>query len=168
MEWTGARYADTPTVEASTWIDASPERIWPLVSDVALMPNMSGELQAVELLDGAREPGLGVRFRGHNRHRAMGEWSTTCEVVEFEPGRVFGWAVGDPAQPAASWCFRLTGEDGGTKLSQWMRIGPGPSGLTPAIERMPDKEQKIMFVRMRELHTSIANTLADIKKRAES
>jgi hypothetical protein len=29
MEWTGARYADTPTVEARIWIDAPAERVWP-------------------------------------------------------------------------------------------------------------------------------------------
>jgi hypothetical protein len=33
MEWTGARYADTPTVEARIWIGAPAERAWPLVSD---------------------------------------------------------------------------------------------------------------------------------------
>ena len=28
MEWTGARYADTPTVKARIWIDAPAERVW--------------------------------------------------------------------------------------------------------------------------------------------
>ena len=28
MEWTGARYADTPTVEPRIWIDAPAERVW--------------------------------------------------------------------------------------------------------------------------------------------
>jgi len=32
MEWTGARYADAPTVGARIWIDAPADRIWPLVS----------------------------------------------------------------------------------------------------------------------------------------
>jgi len=38
MEWTGARYADMPTVEVRTWIGAPPARVWELVSDVVLMP----------------------------------------------------------------------------------------------------------------------------------
>jgi len=37
-----------------------------------------------------------------------------------------------------------------------------------AIERMPELEQKIVFVRMRELENSIINTLAAIKERTES
>jgi Polyketide cyclase / dehydrase and lipid transport len=53
MEWTGARDADMPTAEAQTWIDAPPERVWPLVADIELMPKLSDELQSVEWLDPA-------------------------------------------------------------------------------------------------------------------
>ena len=28
MEWTGAHYADKPTVEVRTWIDAPRDRVW--------------------------------------------------------------------------------------------------------------------------------------------
>jgi len=108
MEWTGARYADTPTVEVRIWIDAPTGRVWPLVSDIGLMPAMSAELQSVQWLDGAAGPALGARFLGRSRHEALGEWSTTSSVVEFEPERVFGWAVGDdPGNPGARWRFRL-------------------------------------------------------------
>lgn len=168
MEWTGARYSDTPTVQARAWIDAPPERVWPLVSDIELMPGMSSELQSVEWLDGASGAALGARFVGRNRHEAMGEWTATSQIVEFEPGRVFAWAVGDPGEPAATWRFRLEPRDGGTELSQWVRLGPGQSGLSLAIERMPDKEQKIVFVRMREFECNMTATLAQIKKLAEA
>jgi hypothetical protein len=168
MEWTGARYADTPTVETRIWIDAPPERVWALVSDVTLMPGMSQELQAVQWLDGATEAALGARFIGRSRHEALGEWSTTSYVVEFEAGRVFGWAVEDPQHPSARWRFRLDPADGGTELSQWMQLGPARSGLSLAIDRMPDKEQKIVFVRMREFERNMTATLAQIKKLAEA
>jgi uncharacterized membrane protein len=168
MEWTGARYADTPTVEVRIWIDAPANRVWPLVSDVGLMPDMSEELQSAQWLDGATGPALGVRFVGRSRHEALGEWSATSSVVEFEPGRVFGWAVGDPGDPSALWRFRLEPVGSGTELSEWVQLGPGPSGLSLAIDRMPDKEQKIVFVRMREFERNITATLARIKKLAES
>jgi len=168
MEWTGARYCDTPTVQAKTWIDAPPARVWPLVSEIELMPGMSSELQAAEWLDGATGAALGARFAGRSRHEAMGEWTATSQVVEFEPERVFAWAVGDPADPAATWRFRLQPADGGTELSQWVQLGPGPSGLSLTIEAMPDKEQKIVFVRLREFERNMTATLAHIKKRAEA
>lgn len=168
MEWTGVRHADKPAVEVQTWIAASPERVWALVSDVELMPSMSSELRSVEWLDGATEPAVGARFIGHNQNAALGEWSTTSHVIEFEPERVFAWAVADPANPIATWRFRLEPEDGGTRLWQWVRMGLGRSGLSLAIDRMPDKEQKIVFVRMREFERNMTITLEGIKARAES
>jgi uncharacterized membrane protein len=168
MEWTGARYADKPTVEARIWIDAPPARVWKLVSDIELMPAMSSELQSVEWLDGANGAAAGARFAGHNCHEALGEWESTAQVTEFEPERTFGWAVGDPADPAALWRFLLDPKDGGTELSEWVQLGPGPSGLSLAIDRMPDKEQKIVFVRMREFERNITVTLEQIKALAEA
>ena len=48
-----------------------------------------------------------------------------------------------------------------------MRLGPGRSGLSIAIDQMPDKEQKIVFVRLREFEESMTRTLAAIKALAE-
>lgn len=167
MEWTGARYADTPTVEASTWIDAEPARVWSLVSDIALMPTLSSELQSVEWLDRLQHPEVGARFRGHNEHEALGSWSSTSYIIACDENREFAWAVNDPDEPAASWRFVLTPRDGGTDLRYIAQLGPGPSGLSFAIESMPDKEQKIVFVRLREFESAIGQTISAIKRLAE-
>ncbi|MGP4016933.1 SRPBCC family protein [Saccharopolyspora sp. 5N708] len=167
MEWTGARYADGPTAQVRTWIDATAQRVWELVSDVELMPSLSAELQSIEWVDGASGPALGVRFVGRSTHEALGEWSTTSRVVEFEPPRVFAWAVQGPDAPTATWRFTIESADGGTWLHEWMRMGPGRSGLSLAIDRMPEKEQKIVFVRMREFETNMTATVEGIKKLAE-
>jgi uncharacterized protein YndB with AHSA1/START domain len=167
VEWTGARYADKPTVEASTWVDADPARVWSLISDIKLMPTLSNELQSVEWADGADAPRVGARFVGHSEHDAFGRWSTTSQIVACEPQREFAWAVGGIENPSATWRFRLTPRDGGTVLSYWMQMGPGRSGLSVAIDAMPDKEQKIVFVRMREFEAAIGKTLAAIKRLAE-
>lgn len=167
LEWTGARYADTPTIEVRTWIDASPDKVWDLVSDIELMPGMSEELKSVEWLDGAAGPAVGAKFVGRSEHEALGKWETTSHVIEYAPMSTFAWAVEDPSHPSAVWRFRLRPKDGGTELSEWMQMGPGRSGLSLAIDRMPDKEQKIVFVRMREFESAMTSTLAQIKKRAE-
>ena len=52
MEWTGQVYADGPVAAAQILIDAPPERVWQLVSDIFLMPGLSSELQEVAWLDG--------------------------------------------------------------------------------------------------------------------
>jgi uncharacterized protein YndB with AHSA1/START domain len=167
VEWTGARYADKPTVEVTVVIAAPPERVWELVSDIELVPRTSPELQSVKWLDGRSGPGLGARFEGRNKHEAFGEWSTVSVVVAYAQPRVFAWAVGDPDYPSAIWRFTLEPRPGGTLLRQWVQMGPGRSGLSFAIDRMPDKEQKIVFVRLRDFETNMTSTLAAIKQLAE-
>jgi uncharacterized protein YndB with AHSA1/START domain len=115
MEWTGARYADQPTVEATTWIDGDPERVWQVVADVRLMPSMSQELQSVEWCDGATGPALGHAFLGSSKHDALGEWQTKSFVIECDEPRVFAWAVQDAENPTATWRFTLAPENGGTR-----------------------------------------------------
>jgi hypothetical protein len=46
-------------------------------------------------------------------------------------------------------------------------MGPGPSGLTPAIEKMPDKEERIIARRLEEWQANMAATLSGIKGLAE-
>ncbi|MFD7665107.1 SRPBCC family protein [Streptomyces sp. NPDC059788] len=167
MEWTGARYADGPTAEVARWIDAPPDAVWELVRDIRLMPGLSAELRSVRWLDGATGPALGARFEGWSGHPSLGEWRTTSYVVEYEPPRTFAWAVEDPENPAATWRFTLEARDGGTTLRQWVRLGPGRSGLSRAIDRMPEKEQKIVFVRLREFERNMAATVEAIGRRAE-
>jgi hypothetical protein len=48
-----------------------------------------------------------------------------------------------------------------------MQLGPGRSGLSFAIDQMPEKEQKIVFVRLREFETAMTGNLAAIKDRVE-
>jgi hypothetical protein len=111
---------------------------------------------------------VGARFVGRSKHEALGEWSTTSHIVEYEPERVFSWAVEDPNHPTAVWRFRLKPVDGGTELSQWAQLGPARSGLSRAIDQMPDKEQKIVFNRLREFEAGMTSNLEHIKRLAES
>ena len=167
MDWTGARYADKPTVEVSTWIAADPERVWDLVSDIEVMPTLSDELESVEWVDGAQGPGVGATFAGHNKHKAVGRWVSHSHVIEFDAPLVFAWAVGDLDNPAAIWRFRLAPDNGGTTLTYWAQMGPGPSGVLRAIGAMPDKEQEIVFDRMRAFEKAMTSVLAGIKTLAE-
>ena len=107
MEWTGQVYADCPAVAAQIEIDAPPERVWPLVSDIFLMPGLSTELQEVSWLDGATGPAPGRRFSGRNANQYRGTWETVSTVIECDEPRRFAWAVGDPGQPMATWRFTL-------------------------------------------------------------
>jgi hypothetical protein len=168
MEWTGQVYADTPAVAAEIYIEAPPERVWPLVSDIFLMPGLSAELRQVEWLGGATGPALGHRFAGRNANPALGEWETVSTIVTCDEPRCFAWAVGDPEYPSTTWRFTLRPDGPGTVLEQRARLGPGRSGLNLAIDAMPEKEPKIVFVRLRDIEAGLTSNLAAIKKLAET
>ena len=163
------RYSDGPTAETEIEIDAPPEAVWALVTDLSVPARFSDEYQGGEWL-GGDGPAVGARFAGHNRHPATGfEWTAESVITDCEPGRVLGWAVGGVENPGATWRFELSAVDGGarTRLRQWARMGPGPSGLTPAIEARPDKEERIVERRLEEWTRNMEATVAGIKQLAE-
>ena len=172
------RYAEAPSVSCDLYVQASPSRIWDLVTDIALPARLSPELQRVEWLDGAEGPTVGARFAGHNQHRLIGEWQTISHVIELEERRVFCWAVVDedglfgtpsrhPSRPLATWRFELEPEEAGTRLRHIARIGPGRSGVSLAIDRAPEREEEIVAFRITELRTNIEATLRGVKALAE-
>jgi hypothetical protein len=162
------RYSDGPTVEVVLVIAAPLDVVWTCVSDIQLPARFSTELLGAEWLDGATGAHVGARFVGHNRHPAIGDWDTTSTIYACEPGHVLGWAVGDIEAPSARWCFTLAPEGAGTRLTQWMQMGPARSGINLAIDAMPDKESKILRRRLAEHRANMERTLVGIKETAEA
>jgi uncharacterized protein YndB with AHSA1/START domain len=160
------KYADGPSVEKDVLIDAPLEAVWSLVTDISLPAQFSSEFTGATWID--EGPAPGARFVGRNTHPAIGEWETTSFLTRYEPPFVFGWNVTDAEHPSASWWFELAQETDGVRLRQGCRIGPAPSGLTPAIEAMPDKEERIIARRLSEHEANILATLEGIKQIAEA
>ena len=160
------RYADGPTTEAVAVVHAPMAVIWTLISDIDLPARFSAEFQGADWLDDG--PALGARFTGRNQHAAIGDWQTTCTVTMCVPNEAFEWVVGDPSAPSARWRFSLAPSPEGVVLRQWMQMGPAPSGLTPAIEAMPDKEERIIERRLREHQANMQATVDGVKNLAEN
>jgi hypothetical protein len=79
-----------PGDEASLHIDASPQRVWDIVTDIASMGQLSPECTGGRWLDGATGPAVGARFKGTNK-RGIARWSTTNTVVAAEPTKEFAF-----------------------------------------------------------------------------
>jgi uncharacterized protein YndB with AHSA1/START domain len=159
-------YAEGPTTEAEVHVAAPPAAVWPLVCDIDLPGRFSSEFVRGEWGE-TGGPALGATFTGHNHHDAVGDWHTPCTVVEYEPERRFAWAVGDPEHPSALWRFELEPDRSGTRLRQWMRLGPGRTLLNSAIERMPEKEERIIDRRLAEHRANMEATVRGIKELVE-
>jgi uncharacterized protein YndB with AHSA1/START domain len=162
------RYADGPTATVTRRIAAAPDEVWRLVSDINLPARFSSEFTGAEWVGDAKGAALGARFEGHNRHDAIGSWTTTSTVVGFEPGRTFAWAVGDPDAASAFWRFDLAPDGDSTLVTFTVRIGPGWSGLLAAIEAMPDKEERIVERRLEEFRRNMGATLDGVAALAQA
>jgi uncharacterized protein YndB with AHSA1/START domain len=106
--------ADRPADQVSLHIEAPPERIYDIVTDIAQMGRLSPECTGGRWLDGATGPAVGARFKGSNK-RGFARWSTTNEVVEAEPGRAFSF---ETQQSAARWTYRMAPEGTGTMVTE--------------------------------------------------
>jgi hypothetical protein len=125
------------------------------------------QLQAVEWVDDANAVEVGARFRGRNKHEAFRDWATVCEVVEVEDQRRWVYNVIGPEGVSGTWAFEVEPASDGVLVRQWARMGPGPSGLTPAIVAQPDKEARIVSRRLAEWQQNMQANLEQVRSRAE-
>lgn len=158
------RYADVPGIDVDVLVDASPSDLWALIADINTPARFSTEYVGGEWLD---EPGLGARFRGRNRRQGA-EWSTTSTVAWFEREREFGWIVGDASDPTATWRFTIEPGEQGCRLRYEATMGPGPSGVLDAIRRRPDRESRIIELRLEEWRSNMQATVDGIRDLAEA
>lgn len=104
-------------------IDAPPERVWALVSDVTSIGRYSPETFEAEWLDGATGPAVGARFRGHVRRNGRGPvYWTSCVVTVCEPGREFTFTVGEGDKALNTWGYRLEPDGTGTDATEFFRL----------------------------------------------
>jgi len=152
--------------EATLHVNAPPERLYGLVSDVTRMGEWSPETVRCRWLDGATGPTVGARFKGTNR-RALMRWSTTPRVVAAEPGREFAFEVED----------RLNHRE----LTKWRyQFDPalgGSTDVTESFEMASDLPRYIAFIqrslmgikdRKADLEAGMQRTLERIKAVAEA
>lgn len=105
-------------------IDASPEKVWDLISDVTRIGDYSPETFEAEWIDGATGPAVGARFRGHVKRNQKGPvyWAT-CVITECEPNRAFGFTVGPSIEKGLNnWRYELVPSGTGTDVTESFRL----------------------------------------------
>lgn len=98
------------SARAERVIEAPPEVIFDLVTDLPRMPEWSPENTSVEWLDG-QDIAVGSRFKGKNE-LGKNSWSTKGTITELEPGRSFAFKINGKSGP--TWRYELQATDGGT------------------------------------------------------
>lgn len=107
-------------------VDAPPDKVWAVVSDITRMGEYSPEVVEAEWIGNATGPAVGARYRGHvkrNENWPVLYW-TTCEITECVRGDVFEFAVMMRDRPVNTWRyeFRAT-HDGSTDVTESFDLG---------------------------------------------
>ncbi len=107
--------APSPSADSVTLhIEATPDRIYGIVSNVTQMGRLSPECTGGKWLGGATGPAVGARFKGYNK-RGLARWSTTNEVVAADPGRSFAFQT---RQSGTRWSYDLKPDGDGTLVTE--------------------------------------------------
>lgn len=109
-------------------MDASPDEVWGLVSDITNTGRFSPETFEAEWLDGATAPAVGARFRGHVRRNGRGPvYWTKCRITACEPGENFAFDVLGPGDRMVnSWRYDFAAADGGTDVTESYQLAANP------------------------------------------
>jgi uncharacterized protein YndB with AHSA1/START domain len=148
--------------EASLRIEAPPEKVYEVVSDVTRMGEWSPETTSAEWMDGATGPAVGARFRGRNRSK-LARWSTTPRVTAAEPGREFAFVTTWLGKDNTLWTYRFEPDGGGTRVIESFEMLVDVQWYFRAAERwfMGVKDRKA------DLEAGMATTLERLKAAVE-
>jgi len=143
-------------------VDATPEQVWALVTDIG----RTGEWSPVctscawDAEDAATDgPRVGDRFTGRNEHEGR-VWETRSRVVAAEPGRTFAWEVGDGW---VRWGYELAPADDGSGTDLTERWEFTPAGLEMFEKRYGADAEAQVRDRAAQAHAGIPATLAALK-----
>lgn len=142
---------------ATIQVQAPPEKVYDMVTDVSRMGEWSPECRRAEWLGGATGPAVGARFKGHNK-LGLFRWSTTPTVKVAEHGKEFMFETGKPGKEQTRWTYRFEPQDGGAQVTESFEA------LTyGGFQKLTAKPEK----RAAKLTGDIQQTLERIKQAAE-
>ena len=141
---------------ATVHIDATPEAVYDLVSDITRMGEWSPETYRVEWKGGATGPAVGARFRGWNKVGPF-RWFTDPVVDVADRGSEFTFTTTMFGKGRlTTWSFVVRPSGGGTALTEsWAERSSLLGRLLPGR-------------RTRSLQAGMEQTLARIKAAAEA
>lgn len=150
------------TGSATVHIDAPPEKVYAVVSDITRMGEWSPETVKAEWIDGATGPAVGARFKGTNKHGVF-RWSTKPTVVTADEGHQFAFKTDWRGKDSTKWSYTFGPDDGGTKVTESFEILNDVPGFLTFVERyfMRIKDRKA------DLESGMQKTLARLRAAVE-
>lgn len=132
-------------------IDAPPETVWALVSDIGRHPEFAGPKSITKVIDFGGPVEVGQRWIAHERFGPQ-KFDAPSEITAVEPGRVLEWTSYPPMKEdargkggVALWGYTLTPDGDGTRLEHTMTVleprkGAGMLRAMYAVFSLPRKQ----------------------------
>jgi len=150
------------THHESITVEASPEALYDLVSDVTRTGSWSPVCKSCWWDEDGQAGQVDAWFTGRNELPNR-TWETRSQVVVAERGREFAWVVGGRF---VRWSFSMAPAGTGTTLTEsWEFL---PDGIAMFEERFGDEAEAQIADRTQQALDGIPQTLAAIKRIAES
>ncbi|MGA8847584.1 MAG: SRPBCC family protein [Nocardioides sp.] len=118
-----------PTGSVTVQIDAAPEQVWNLVTDVTRIGEFSPETFEGKWTRGSTGPEVGATFAGHVKRNGVGPvyWSpctvTVCEPPGGPTPATFEFSVGTDAVTLNNWGYRIESDgSGGSQVTEYFRL----------------------------------------------
>lgn len=112
------------TLEASIDVDASPEQVWKIVSDLKRMGEWSPQCKKMRVFGG--EVRRGTTTVNVNRKGFL-VWPTTAKVTEFEPNKTIAFRI---VENKTIWSYTLTPSATGTTVVEKREAPTGTSAVS--------------------------------------
>lgn len=154
--------AQARTHQDSVVVEATPDAVYDLVSDIMRTGEWSPVCTSCWWDDETEAGQVGAWFTGHNELPDR-TWETRSQVVAADRGREFAWLVGGAF---VRWGFLLEEHDGSTRLTETWEFTP--EGLAMFADKYGDRAAAEIEERTRLAHDGIPRTLAAIKQIAET
>ena len=157
------RPTDFLSYECGIHIDASPERVFAIVSDLGNTPEWagSGHIRSItKVTDGP--VGVGTRYR--SSEKIVMSYHAETEIVVYQPFELVVWRSKPVIEPVPfhRWAFQLEPDNGGTRLTHQVRAARA-SGLMGWVQRLG-----FLFTRPQtSLAPGMERTLVNVKSLAE-
>jgi hypothetical protein len=98
------------------YIDAVPEIVYDIVSDVTRTPDYSPDIVKVTWIGGATGPAVGARFKAINRGGNRPNWWNKPVITTADRGREFAFTRTETFGGTLEWRYTFTPESTGTRV----------------------------------------------------
>ena len=150
--------------QESIHIEASPERVFALIADLATSSEWAGSGQVKTIRKTSAGPiGPGTTYIADEK--IMIPFKAVSEIVAYEPNRLVSWTSKPTLfrkSPPHRWMFRLDPENGGTRLTQEVRVA-----TAVGYERFMQIPMVKLTGGMAPIQRGMKLTLQNLKARAE-